>query len=37
VLLIMSVLGVVHLRRAPAEAEVFGGGTTTSRQPEPAV
>jgi hypothetical protein len=36
VLLIMSVLGIIHLRRAPAEAEVFGGGTTTSRQTAPA-
>ncbi len=36
-LLIMSVFGVVHLRRVPAEAEVFGGGTTTSREAAPAV
>ena len=37
VMLIMSVFGVMHLRRVPAEAEIFGGGTATSRQPEPAV
>jgi hypothetical protein len=37
VMLIMSVFGVVHLRRVPAEAEVFGGGTATSRQTAPAV
>jgi len=37
VLLIMSVFGVMHLRRVPAEAEVFGGGTATSRQTAPAV
>ncbi len=36
-LLIMSVFGVVHLRRIPAEAEVFGGDTTTARQTAPAV
>jgi hypothetical protein len=36
-LLIMSVFGVMHLRRVPAEAEIFGGGTATSRQPEPAI
>ncbi|MGN6172925.1 MAG: hypothetical protein ACTHPS_08240 [Streptosporangiaceae bacterium] len=37
VMLIMSVFGVMHLRRVPAEAEVFGGGTATSRQTAPAV
>ena len=37
VMLIMSVFGVVHLRRVPAAAEVFGGGTATSRQTAPAV
>jgi hypothetical protein len=37
VMLIMSAFGVMHLRRVPAEAEVFGGGTATSRQPAPAV
>ena len=36
-LLIMSMFGVVHLRRIPAEAEVFGGDTTTARQTAPAV
>ena len=36
-LLIMSVFGFVHLRRVPAQAEVFGGGTATSRQTAPAV
>jgi hypothetical protein len=37
VMLIMSVFGVMHLRRVPAKAEVFGGGTATSRQTAPAV
>jgi len=37
VLLIMSVFGVVHLRRVPAEAEIFDGGTATPRQAAPAV
>jgi hypothetical protein len=36
-MLIMSVFGVMHLRRAPAEAEIFDGGTATSRQTAPAV
>ena len=35
VMLIMSVFGVMHLRRVPARAEVFG-GSATSRQPAPA-
>jgi hypothetical protein len=37
VMLIMSVFGVVHLRRAPAGAEIFGGRTATAHQPTPAV
>jgi hypothetical protein len=37
VLLIMSVFGIVHLRRVPAEAEIFDGGTATPRQAAPAV
>ncbi len=37
VLLIMSVFGVVHLRRVPAETEIFDGGTATPRQAAPAV
>jgi hypothetical protein len=37
VMLIMSVFGAVHLRRVPAEAEIFGGDTATSRQAAPAV
>jgi hypothetical protein len=37
VMLIMSAFGVAHLRRVPAEAEMFGEGTATSRQPAPAV
>jgi hypothetical protein len=37
VMLILSVFGVMHLRRVPAESEVFGGGTATSRQTAPAV
>ena len=36
VMLILSALGVMHLRRVPAEAEIFDGGTATSRQPAPA-
>ena len=36
-MLIMAVLGVAHLRRVPAEAEILSGGTETSRQPAPAV
>jgi len=37
VMLIMAVLGIAHLRRVPAEAEILSGGTETSRQPAPAV
>jgi hypothetical protein len=37
VMLILSVLGWAHLRRTPAEAEVFDGKTTTTRSPAPAV
>jgi hypothetical protein len=33
VLLILSVLGWAHLRRTPAGAEIFSGGTTTARAP----
>ena len=36
VMLIMSLFGIAHLRRVPAEAEIFGRGTATSRQPAPA-
>jgi|SRR5215475_7853422 len=36
VMLIMSAFGIAHLRRVPAEAEMFG-GTETSREPAPAV
>jgi len=35
-MLIMSVLGIAHLRRVPAEAEMFHGGTAT-RTPAPAI
>jgi hypothetical protein len=35
-MLIMSALGVAHLRRVPAGAEMFGGVTATPRQPAPA-
>ena len=37
VMLIMSVFGVAHLRRVPAEAEIFGGRTAPAHQPTPAV
>jgi hypothetical protein len=37
VMLIMSAFGIAHLRRVPAGAEIFGSGTSTSRQPAPAV
>jgi hypothetical protein len=37
VMLILSVLGWAHLRRTPAEAEIFDGKTTTARSPAPAV
>jgi hypothetical protein len=36
-MLIMSVFGVAHLRRVPAEAEIFGGRTAPAHQPTPAV
>ena len=37
VMLIMSVFGVAHLRRVPAEAEVFGGRSATAPKPAHAV
>jgi hypothetical protein len=37
VLLIMSVFGIVHLRRVPAEAEIFSRGSASSAKPTPAV
>jgi hypothetical protein len=37
VMLILSVLGWAHLRRTPAEAEIFDGKTTTARSPAPAI
>ena len=36
-MLIMSVLGIAHLRRVPAETEMFHGRTTTARAPAPAI
>jgi hypothetical protein len=36
-MLIMAAFGIAHLRRVPAQAEIFGGGTEASRQPAPAV
>ena len=36
-MLIMAAFGIAHLRRVPAEAEIFGSGTETARQPAPAV
>jgi hypothetical protein len=36
-MLIMSVLGIAHLRRVPADAEIFHGGTATARAPAPAI
>jgi hypothetical protein len=37
VMLIMSVFGVAHLRRVPAEAEVFGGRSATAPKSAPVV
>ena len=37
VMLILSVLGIAHLRRVPAEAEVFSGRTATAAKPAPAL
>jgi hypothetical protein len=37
VLLIMSLFGIIHLRRAPAEAEIFSRGSASSAKPAPAV
>jgi len=37
VMLIMSVFGIAHLRRVPAEAEVFGGRSATAHEHAPAV
>src|SRR5262249_43421901 len=37
VMLGMSVLGVAHVRRAPAEAEIFAGRSATAHQPTPAI
>ena len=37
VLLILSLLGIAHLRRVPAETEMFHGRTTTARAPAPAI
>jgi hypothetical protein len=36
-MLILSVFGIAHLRRVPAEAEVFSGRTATAHEPAPAV
>ena len=36
-MLIMSVLGIAHLRRVPADAEMFHGGAATARTPAPAI
>ena len=37
VMLTMSVFGIAHLRRVPAEAEVFSGRTATAHEHAPAV
>jgi len=37
VLLILSLLGIAHLRRVPADAEMFHGGAATARTPAPAI
>ena len=37
VMLILSVFGIAHLRRVPAEAEIFSGRTATAAKPAPAV
>jgi hypothetical protein len=36
-MLIMSVFGIAHLRRVPAEAEIFSKRTATAHTPAPAV
>ena len=37
VMLILAVLGFMHLRRVPAEAEVFSGRAATAAKPAPAL
>ena len=37
VLLVMSLFGLAHLRRVPAEAEIFSGRTATATKPAPAL
>ncbi len=37
VMLILSLFGFAHLRRVPAEAEIFSGSTATATKPAPAV
>ena len=37
VMLILSLFGIAHLRRVPAEAEIFSGRTTTAAKPAPAL
>jgi hypothetical protein len=37
VMLILSLFGIAHRRRVPAEAEVFAGHTATAKKPAPAV